>query len=208
MKEAQGARDARTTWWPSPARQLRLRLVRRGWLRSGRRRRQSSWRSRRGSASGHELAGRSARRHESRQMWMRSSTEGCVCTGQGSWSSTKTTSGVRSQRRRSGARCTCTRCLRAVQQSLMQRPGEKITQMMRTARHFCLFAVKNPHVVDPERIPPSKAYQRAFLAGPRTMSVLLFSQTCRVDLLDPRTPSSRRFGRTALRAFDSTPLTY
>eukprot|EP00966_Prymnesium_polylepis_P120123 2776055-Prymnesium_polylepis.2 len=28
------------------------------------------------------------------------------------------------------------------------------------------------------------------------MSVFPFSQTCRKDLLDPRTPSSRRFGRS------------
>eukprot|EP00966_Prymnesium_polylepis_P335370 7390729-Prymnesium_polylepis.1 len=38
-------------------------------------------------------------------------------------------------------------------------------------------------------------YQRAFLNEPRTMSVILFSQTCCEDLLDPRTLTSRHFER-------------
>ena len=37
----------------------------------------------------------------------------------------------------------------------------------------------------PLRSSKKKTYQRAFLAGPRSMSVFPFLQTCREDLLDP-----------------------
>eukprot|EP00966_Prymnesium_polylepis_P020793 478570-Prymnesium_polylepis.1 len=35
------------------------------------------------------------------------------------------------------------------------------------------------------------------------MSLFPFSQTCREDLFDPRTPSCRRFGASETSAFDS-----
>jgi hypothetical protein len=48
---------------------------------------------------------------------------------------------------------------------------------------------------------------RTILAGPRTMCVFSFSQTCLEELLDPRTPTSRHFGATRTRAFDSAQST-
>eukprot|EP00966_Prymnesium_polylepis_P294561 6802222-Prymnesium_polylepis.1 len=53
---------------------------------------------------------------------------------------------------------------------------------------------------DPSRSPKQKhtSVRLPFLAGLRSMSEIPFSQTCRGDLLDPRTPSSRIPTRFAL----------
>ena len=59
--------------------------------------------------------------------------------------------------------------------------------------HCPPFSSTTPQVIK------KNTYQRAFLAGPRWMSAILFSQTCREDLLDPKTPSCRHFGEKGTR---------